>query len=69
MCLAKDTTVYYNTYNPLLYGSFFRLSGSKFAYLKVIDDRLHAEDRTYANEKYRRHPLGLESKLNKRRQE
>ena len=41
-----------------------------FAYLKwKIDDRLHAVDRTYANEEHRRPPLGLESKLNQKRQQ
>lgn len=46
---------------------FFSFFPSRFAYLKwKIDDKLHAVDRTYANEEHMSPPLGLESKLNEK---
>ncbi len=68
--VALVSTVKYTSGFFFFVFSFLFFLNSNFAYLKwKIDDRPHAIDRTYANEEHRRRPLGLESKLNKKRQQ
>lgn len=58
------------THSLLFHDIYFFLFRCKSAYLKwKIDGRPHAVDRTYANEEHGGLPLGLESKLDEKRQQ